>query len=174
VKDELPTSVAPATVNVEAEVELRRLTTGELRDLLAHGPSAALVPVGSVEPHGPHLPLGTDTTLGEESARRAAIVLRAHGIGAVVAPAVAYGASPRASINLILAARALAFVRGRFDYAFANGSDGSTRPALELVVLSYEALSDNVSGDDLLKKILERIPMPEVPLHERARFRRNA
>ncbi len=34
------------------------------------------------------------------------------------------------------------------------------------LVLSYEALSDNVTGDELLKKILDRIPMPEVPLHE--------
>jgi len=38
-------------------------------------------------------------------------------------------------------------------------------------VLSYEALSDNVSADDVLHKILDRIPVPEVPLHERARFR---
>jgi MoxR-like ATPase len=42
------------------------------------------------------------------------------------------------------------------------------------LVLSYEALSDNVSGDDLLKRILNRIPMPEVPLHEHAKFRVNA
>jgi hypothetical protein len=34
--------------------------------------------------------------------------------------------------------------------------------------LTYEALSDNVTSDDLLTKILKRIPVPVVPLHERA------
>ena len=42
------------------------------------------------------------------------------------------------------------------------------------LVLSYEALSDNVTGDDLLEKILDRIPMPEVPLHEHTRSRQAA
>jgi MoxR-like ATPase len=42
------------------------------------------------------------------------------------------------------------------------------------LVLSYEALSDNVTSDDLLNKILERIPIPEVPLHEHANLRVNA
>jgi hypothetical protein len=41
-------------------------------------------------------------------------------------------------------------------------------------VLSYEALSDNVDSDELLKRILNRIPMPEVPLHEHANIRVNA
>jgi MoxR-like ATPase len=39
------------------------------------------------------------------------------------------------------------------------------------LVLSYEALSDDVSSDDLLKKILDRIPIPVVPLHEPDRAR---
>jgi MoxR-like ATPase len=34
------------------------------------------------------------------------------------------------------------------------------------LVLSYEALSDNVSADDLLSSILSRIPVPVVPLQE--------
>jgi MoxR-like ATPase len=42
------------------------------------------------------------------------------------------------------------------------------------LVLSYEALSDNVSGDDILKKILDRIPIPVVPLHEHAVLHANA
>jgi hypothetical protein len=41
-------------------------------------------------------------------------------------------------------------------------------------VLSYEALSDNVTGDDLLNKILKRIPMPVVPLHEHSNIRTRA
>ena len=87
---------------------------------------------------------------------------------------IMFGASPRASINLILAARALAFVRGR-DYALPQDVlDLALDVMRHRLVLTYEALSDNVSGDDLLKKILDRIPMPEVPLHERARFRRHA
>jgi MoxR-like ATPase len=42
------------------------------------------------------------------------------------------------------------------------------------LVLSYEALSDNVTSDDLLNKILSRIPVPAVPLHEHKHIRVNA
>ncbi len=84
------------------------------------------------------------------------------------------GASPRASINLILTARALAFVRGR-DYALPQDVlDMALDVMRHRLVLSYEALSDNVASDDLLKKILERIPIPVVPLHEHANVRNNA
>jgi MoxR-like ATPase len=85
-----------------------------------------------------------------------------------------FGASPRASINLILAARALAFVRGR-TYALPKDVFDVTFDVIRhRLVLSYEALSDNVSADDLLQKILNRIPMPEVPLHEYANRRVHA
>jgi len=82
-----------------------------------------------------------------------------------------FGASPRASINLILAARALAFVRGRTYALPQDVRDLAFDVMRHRLVLSYEALSDNVTGDDLLKKILTRIPMPEVPLHEHANHR---
>ena len=91
-----------------------------------------------------------------------------------IEPYITFGASPRASINLILAARALAFVRGR-SYALPQDVlDMALDVMRHRLVLSYEALSDNVSADDLLKRILKRIPMPEVPLHEHARFQVNA
>jgi creatinine amidohydrolase len=70
---------------------LGELTTEEVRALLAQPPTAVLVPVGSVEPHGPHLPLATDTVLSETAALRACEALAARGIHAVVAPSVAYG-----------------------------------------------------------------------------------
>jgi MoxR-like ATPase len=82
-------------------------------------------------------------------------------------PYLMFGASPRASINLILTARALAFVRGR-DYALPQDVlDMALDVIRHRLVLSYEALSDNVTGDDLLKQILDTIPIPVVPLHER-------
>src|SRR5258708_12606069 len=87
---------------------------------------------------------------------------------------VMFGASPRASINLVLTARALAFVRGR-DYVFPQDVlDMALDVMRHRLVLSYEALSDNVTSDDLLKKILGRIPVPVVPLHEPANIRANA
>ena len=52
-----------------------------------------LVPVGSVEQHGPALPLMTDTIVAEAVTREAAARLRAAGRGVLVAPAVGYGAS---------------------------------------------------------------------------------
>jgi MoxR-like ATPase len=87
---------------------------------------------------------------------------------------IMFGASPRASINLILTARALAFVRGR-DYALPQDvTDMALDVLRHRVVLSYEALSDNVSSDELLRRILDRIPIPVVPLRERASLHANA
>ena len=86
-----------------------------------------------------------------------------------LAPFITFGASPRASINLILAARALAFVRGR-EYALPQDvRDLALDVIRHRLVLSYEALADDISADDLLDQILDAVPLPEVPLHERAR-----
>jgi MoxR-like ATPase len=87
---------------------------------------------------------------------------------------IMFGASPRASINLILTARALAFVRGR-PYALPQDVlDMALDVMRHRLILSYEALSDDVTSDELLKKMLDRIPIPVVPLHERANLRVNA
>jgi MoxR-like ATPase len=82
---------------------------------------------------------------------------------------IMFGASPRASINLILTAKALAFVRGR-GYALPQDVlDMALDVIRHRLVLSFEALSDSVTSDMLLEKILDRIPIPVVPLHEHAR-----
>ena len=81
---------------------------------------------------------------------------------------ILFGASPRASINMIIAGRALAFVRGR-DYALPQDvRDVALDVVRHRLVLSYEALSDNVQSDDILNRLMEAVPMPEVPLREYA------
>ena len=86
---------------------------------------------------------------------------------------VLFGASPRASINLILTARALAYVRGR-EYALPQDiMDMALDVMRHRLVLSYEALADNVTSDDLLKMIINQIPTPVIPLHERINIRAN-
>jgi MoxR-like ATPase len=88
-----------------------------------------------------------------------------HGIEDV-ARYITYGASPRASINLILTARALAYVRGR-EYVLPQDVLDMTHDVMRhRLVLSYEALSDNVSADRVLAAIIARIPVPSVPLQE--------
>jgi MoxR-like ATPase len=82
---------------------------------------------------------------------------------------ITFGASPRASINLILTGKALAFVRGRNYVLPQDVRDMAVDVMRHRIVLSYEALSDNVSADDILEKILSRIPIPVVPLHEHVR-----
>jgi MoxR-like ATPase len=87
---------------------------------------------------------------------------------------ITYGASPRASINLILTARALAFVRGR-DYALPQDVLDMARDVMRhRLVLSFEALSDSVTADDVLSTVLKRIPVPVVPLRERSHVRAGA
>jgi MoxR-like ATPase len=79
---------------------------------------------------------------------------------------ITFGASPRASINLILTARALAFLRGR-DYVLPEDVDDMALDVMRhRLVLSFEALSEGVSSDALLETILDRIPAPVVPLRE--------
>ncbi len=85
-------------------------------------------------------------------------------------PYVLYGASPRAAINLILAARALAFVRGRTYALPQDVADLALDVMRHRLVLSYEALADGVSADDLLRQILITVPRPEVPLDDRSGF----
>ncbi len=91
-----------------------------------------------------------------------------HDIGlAELAPLVEFGASPRASIHLILGARALALMRGR-SYALPQDvRDLAPDVIRHRLVLSYEALADNVRREELIADIIEALPMPEIPTHER-------
>jgi len=89
-------------------------------------------------------------------------------------PYITFGASPRASINLIRTARALAFVRGRAYVLPQDVRDMILDVLRHRLVLSYEALSDNRSSDDLLHKIMGRVPVPVVPLHEHTNSRAHA
>ena len=82
---------------------------------------------------------------------------------------ILFGASPRASINIIVAARALAFVRGRSYLLPQDVRDMVLDVTRHRLVLSYEALSDNVSGDRILNQFLDVIPLPKVPLREYSR-----
>ncbi|MEO5841680.1 MAG: MoxR family ATPase [Acidimicrobiales bacterium] len=84
-----------------------------------------------------------------------------------IARYVIYGASPRASINMILAGRALALVRGR-EYALPTDVRDVAHDVLRhRLVLSYEALADNVTSDDIIARILATIPLPDIVLRER-------
>jgi MoxR-like ATPase len=79
---------------------------------------------------------------------------------------VSFGASPRASINMVLAGKALAFLRGR-DYLLPVDVRDLARDVLRhRIVLSYEGLADGVQPDDLLGPVLEAVPAPTIPMRE--------
>jgi MoxR-like ATPase len=79
-----------------------------------------------------------------------------------------YGASPRASINLVLAGRALAYIRGR-DYVLPEDvTDLALDVLRHRVILSYQALSEEVGADALISQVLDALPAPAVPARERA------
>jgi MoxR-like ATPase len=80
---------------------------------------------------------------------------------------IMFGASPRASINMILAGRALALVRGRNYCLPQDVRDLALDVLRHRIVLTYEALADNVSADAILHRVLYAVPLPDVPLRER-------
>jgi MoxR-like ATPase len=81
-----------------------------------------------------------------------------------VARYVTYGVSPRASINLVAAARALALLRGRHYVLPEDVRTIAPDVLRHRLVLSYEALGDDVGPDEVVDAVLERIPVPDVVL----------
>ncbi|MDH2430458.1 MoxR family ATPase [Sphaerisporangium sp. TRM90804] len=80
---------------------------------------------------------------------------------------VTYGASPRASIALVTGARALAFLRGR-DYALPHDLAELALDVLRhRLVLSYEALADDVDPDTIISRVLGAVRAPDVVLQNR-------
>lgn len=103
---------------------LRWTTSPAFGELAAAGNLVVLLPVGSLEPHGPHLSLETDTEISLGAAERAAARLEAEGLSARIAPAVPYGVTecargfpgavsvPAAALTAFLAAVVDGFLAG--------------------------------------------------------------
>jgi MoxR-like ATPase len=86
-----------------------------------------------------------------------------YGLGEL-APYIAFGASPRGPISLVQAARALALVRGR-DYVLAEDLQALALDALRhRLVLTYQALAEEVNPDDILGRVLAAVPVPQTDL----------
>jgi MoxR-like ATPase len=86
-----------------------------------------------------------------------------HGLGEL-APYIAYGASPRGPISLVQGARALALIRGR-EYALVEDLQALSQDALRhRLVLSYQALAEEVSPDTILDQVLAAVPAPQLDL----------
>ncbi len=84
-----------------------------------------------------------------------------------------FGASPRASIHLIEGARALAFLRGR-AYALPEDVVDLVPDVLRhRLILSYEALADGQSADQIIHRVLAQLPAPDKPLDTHVRVGSN-
>jgi MoxR-like ATPase len=82
---------------------------------------------------------------------------------------ITYGVSPRASIHLVEGARALAFLRGR-DYALPEDVVDLAPDVLRhRLVLSYEALAEGITADQLVHKLIDKVRAPTKPLQSHAR-----
>ena len=77
---------------------------------------------------------------------------------------IAFGASPRGPISLVQASRALALVRGR-DYVLAEDLQALVKDALRhRLVLTYQALAEELSADAILDNVLSTVPVPTIDL----------
>ncbi len=85
-----------------------------------------------------------------------------------IEPLIQYGASPRASLGIIRATRALALMRGR-DYALPQDVQDVAPDVLRhRLVLSYDALADNIPVDDIVDSVLRAVPVPAVAPRQQA------
>jgi len=103
-----------------------------------------------------------DPTLMQYAVRLVSATRRPERYGlAELSKYLTYGASPRATIGLIEGARALAFMRSR-RYALPEDFTALVGDVLRhRLVLSYEALAEGLSADELVRRIQQRIALPE-------------
>lgn len=87
---------------------------------------------------------------------------------------ILYGASPRATIHLIEAARALAFLRGRSYLLPKDVTDVAPDVLRHRIILSYEAAADAVGADQVLHRIMQEITAPEEPLESHVEVARES
>jgi MoxR-like ATPase len=81
---------------------------------------------------------------------------------------LSFGASPRATIGLIEGAKALAMLRGR-GYALPEDVVDLVADVLRhRLVLSYEALADSLTADQIIALVVDKVPKPDKPLAHRA------
>ncbi|MCU0491147.1 MAG: AAA family ATPase [Chloroflexaceae bacterium] len=92
--------------------------------------------------------------------------LAAHGLEQL-APALQFGGSPRASINLILGARALAFIRGRRYVLPHDVAELLPDVLRHRLVLSYDGIAAGVTPDVIINAVLQRFPPPRIDLGDR-------
>ena len=87
----------------------------------------------------------------------------AHGLPEL-APLVEYGASPRGPISLVIAARALALVHGRAHVTPSDIRSLAKDAMRHRLVLTYQALADEKTPDDVLDAVLAKIPAPALEI----------
>ena len=75
-------------------------------------------------------------------------------------PLIEYGASPRASINLCLAARANAFLAGRGYVTPQDVKEIAADVLRHRILLTYEAEAESMTTDDVVRRVLESVPVP--------------
>ena len=73
---------------------------------------------------------------------------------------IQYGASPRGAIGMVQAARALALLRGRRHALADDVRDLAADVLRHRIVLSYDALSEDVTADDMIERVLAVVPEP--------------
>ena len=77
---------------------------------------------------------------------------------------IAFGASPRGPISLVQSSRALALVRGR-DYVLVDDLQALAKDAMRhRLVLTYQALAEEVSPERILDAVISAVPVPQVDL----------
>ena len=91
-----------------------------------------------------------------------------------IARFITFGASPRATINLIEGGRALAFLRGRGYVLPQDVTDLVPDVLRHRLVLSYEALSHAQTADQIIMRVMQAIPAPDAPLATHVQVPANA
>jgi MoxR-like ATPase len=133
------------------------------------GIPSAVVPMATTEQlsalQGECRSVYADPSLKQYAVRLASATRDPYRYGvADIAKYVSFGASPRASINVIEGARALAFLRGRTYVLPEDVTDLVPDVFRHRLVLTYEALAEGTTPDQLIHRIMQHIQAPEKPL----------